>query len=336
MKQVSVRWFKWMGQVASALQEKKSLLGYEEEDEHMKRRIQKKHKVQNGKVKSLHRKVNEAQAPDLTVRFSEQVLHEFRNHVGKYKPETGGLLGSTNDDKVIDLCCFDKHSANTQASFYYDVEAMTKVFHDWKNSGYVTNGIFHSHPMCCIRPSYHDVASALMHLRFFKLDYFYLPIFQSERRGFYTMYFYVVRQHDEHLTVNLEYVVQATKKGYEYPAFAAWSQDYPIRDLDDYRNRVDQAEAAKKVNDPVAVKKEEQTVSVPACAAVEKPAGETSDTSVYFGKVKSLYPDNVLDKVICCVGVGGARSALENFARCGFRNFILMDADVVSPSNVAT
>lgn len=56
----------------------------------------------------------------------------------------------------------------------------------------------------------------------------------------------------------------------------------------------------------------------------------------YFKKVTSLYPDNVLDKVIVCIGTGGARSFLENCARSGFRNYILMDADVVSPSNIAT
>ena len=60
------------------------------------------------------------------------------------------------------------------------------------------------------------------------------------------------------------------------------------------------------------------------------------ESNVYFTKVQSLYPDHVLDKVIICIGTGGARSALENFARSGFRNYILMDADIVSPSNVAT
>lgn len=44
----------------------------------------------------------------------------------------------------------------------------------------------------------------------------------------------------------------------------------------------------------------------------------------------------MLDKVIVCIGVGGARSYLENMARSGFRNFILIDSDRVSLSNIAT
>ena len=63
---------------------------------------------------------------------------------------------------------------------------------------------------------------------------------------------------------------------------------------------------------------------------------KSNATKTYFKKVESLYPDQVLDKVIVCIGTGGARSALENFARSGFRNYILMDADIVSETNIAT
>ena len=59
-------------------------------------------------------------------------------------------------------------------------------------------------------------------------------------------------------------------------------------------------------------------------------------TTNYFERIKSCYPEKVLNKVIVCVGTGGARTALENFARCGFRNFILIDKDIVSASNIAT
>ena len=52
--------------------------------------------------------------------------------------------------------------------------------------------------------------------------------------------------------------------------------------------------------------------------------------------MKGLYPEHVLDKVLITVGADGARSAIINFARCGFRNYILIEADTVSPSNIAT
>lgn len=248
--------------------------------------------------------------PDKTIKFSTNVLDDFRKNVGKYRAETGGMIASRKDSRLIDECYFDVHSRNTSGTFYYDVESMSEVFREWKANGYETNGIYHSHPIGCIRPSYHDISTALLHLRFFELDYFYLPIFQNERRGFYTMYFYVVRQETDSLNVNLEYVLKAAEDGYVYAPFKKWNRDYSIKQLDAYRDGINR-----------------QTENV---------VNKEAESNRYFTKVQTLYPDHVLDKVIICIGTGGARSALENFARCGFRNYILMDADIVSPSNVAT
>lgn len=248
--------------------------------------------------------------PDKTIKFSTNVLDDFRKNVGKYRAETGGMIASSKDSRLIDECYFDVYSRNTSGTFYYDVESMSEVFREWKANGYETNGIYHSHPIGCIRPSYHDISTALLHLRFFELDYFYLPIFQNERRGFYTMYFYVVRQEADRLNVNLEYVLKATEDGYVYAPFKKWNRNYSIKQLDAYRDGINR-----------------QTENV---------VNKEAENNRYFTKVQTLYPDHVLDKVIICIGTGGARSALENFARCGFRNYILMDADIVSPSNVAT
>lgn len=49
-----------------------------------------------------------------------------------------------------------------------------------------------------------------------------------------------------------------------------------------------------------------------------------------------LFDEKALDKVIICVGTGGSRSFLENMARNGFHRFLLIDADIVSDTNIAT
>lgn len=244
--------------------------------------------------------------PGITL-FSSKVLNDFRRNVGRYRAETGGLLGSTGDKKRIDLCHFDTLSRNTSGSFYYDVESMTKVYRRWQEQGYTTNGIYHSHPIGAIRPSFHDISTALLHIRFFELPYFYMPILQSHPRGLYTMYFYIVRLVGNHVHVHLSYVLKADADGsYYYLRFEPWRKVYPVSQLEEYRKDVDKAE--QKTPNP--------------------------DT---FSKVRSLFPEEVVNrKVITCVGTGGARSFLENMARCGFRNFILMDADTVSQSNIAT
>ena len=144
-----------------------------------------------------------------TVRFSRQVLADFRSNVGRYAPETGGMMGSTGDMALVDLCHFDALSRNTPGTFYYDVDSMTKVFHDWAEKGYRVTGIYHSHPRGCIRPSYHDISTALIHLRFFEQDFFYLPILRPARKGLFTLYFYIVHLKGDTLTVDLDHVLRA-------------------------------------------------------------------------------------------------------------------------------
>ena len=253
-----------------------------------------------------------------SITFSKEVLDAFRKDVGRYRAETGGLLASSQNQSIIDLCYFDVHSRNTPGTFYYDVETMSEVFREWKNKGYVTNGIYHSHPAGATRPSYHDISSAWLHIDFFKLDYFYLPIFQPQRNGQYHLYFYVVRRKGQELIVTLEYIINAMQDGYEYEVGNVCPARYSISELKAYRRSVDQPTQTSK-----------QKV-VPSVARNVAPEGK------YFSKVSSLYPANVLDKVLVCVGTGGARSFLENMARSGFKNYVLIDADVVSATNIAT
>ena len=314
--------------------------------------------------------------PNRSIAFSTKVLNRFRANVGRFKAETGGMLASTGNELLIDRSYFDVHSRNTSGSFYYDVKSMSAVFRQWKASGYITNGIFHSHPRGCTEPSYHDISSALLHLDFFGLDYFYLPIFQPERTGCYTMYFYVVRKADENLEVTLEYVLKALEAGYQYMPFHSWKQAYPIKQLRAYRESIDSRDSRTDIQDTADTTV--STADIDSGGMTEKrnadvqesvdlaPAdrdtrldneeitaeeeckltvtnstanGEKKDVvpvQDYFSKIASLYPDHVLDKVIVCVGTGGARSFLENCARSGFRNYVLIDADVVSPTNIAT
>lgn len=251
------------------------------------------------------------------VACSQAVLDDMRKNAGKFPAETGGLLASMYNPRLVDCCCFDEHCAATGTTFEYDVESMSRVYQQWCSNGWITHGIYHSHPRGCIRPSYHDVSTALLHLDFFELDYFYMPILQPAPNGCFTMYFYIVDRLENHLRVSLDHVVQAEAKGYHYIPFAAWHRNYKISELNAYRKEWD--------------------AHNPGADAPAKPAeSEEPAAAEYFAKIEGLYPDAVKDKVVVCVGTGGARSFLENCARQSIHNFVLIDADQVSPSNVAT
>ena len=104
-------------------------------------------------------------------------------------------------------------------------------------------------------------------------------------------------------------------------AIAAFAADAPATPEDD----------AERVN---AILMAEELAAEPETSAEAAPAAV--DLALCFSKVDPIIPARVRRKVVVCVGVGGARDWLENLARCGVRRFILIDADVVSPTNIAT
>ena len=257
-------------------------------------------------------------------RFSRQVLDEFRKTVGVFPVETGGMLACSQDMDLVDVWYFDKKSRNTRASYSYDVEDLSAQFWVWKAKGYRSTGFVHSHPAGCIRPSYEDIATAWALMRFFQNDFFYLPILMSRANGRFTLYCYVVRKVEACLQVKLEYVLQAVTDGYEQKPFFRWSKSYDAKQLERYYHK-----ANGEPTNEAEIEKEGRS---------REPVyqGLDSCTDPCFQRLSGMYPEAVLEKVIVCVGTGGARSYLENMARNGFRNYILLDGDTVAPSNIAT
>ena len=184
--------------------------------------------------KASPKPVARACLPEDSIVFSVELLDQFRTSVGRYKPETGGMLACKADMRHIDVWCFDQKARNTSASYSYDVEEMSAVFRHWKELGYRSTGFVHSHPRQCIRPSYADIATGHTLMKFFGNSFFYLPILMPHKNGLYTMYFYVLRLEDDCLNVDLEYVLQAEPEGYSLPAFSKWHTDYSVSAVESY------------------------------------------------------------------------------------------------------
>lgn len=253
--------------------------------------------------------------------FSDEILIAFRNNVGKYAAETGGMIGSKKDESIIDLYEFDADSKNTPGSFYYNQEKMSVVYRDWVAKGYVANGFVHSHPIGAIRPSYHDISTALLHMNFWERDYFQMPIIQTNRNGNYTMYFYLVVRKEQQIIVNLQYVLKAKENEFIYSSFVPWKAEYSVEELNMYRKRIDMNDSDGKVDT-------RKTIITKVTDGYEY--------DELFSKIEFTIPKTVRDKVIICVGCGGAREYLENMARNGFNYFVLIEHDIVEKSNIAT
>lgn len=264
--------------------------------------------------------------------IDEKVLDKMRTNVGKYPAETGGMIGSTSDMKIVDLYYFDVDSANSPGTFYYNVENTSRENNNWKNSGYVPTGFIHSHPLGMVVPSFHDVATAKLHMDFWNHDFFTMPIVQSKRNGLFELYFYVAYREKNVVRVKREVIIRATKDGYDYDYATKWNKTYSNESLDIENGVISRVESMKK--------DDENTSNIKVTCRAENKAKfgtSVSNTHEYDELFKKInIPNKVRNKVIVCVGGGGSRGFLQDLARHGFMKFVIFDGDIVSESNVAT
>ena len=202
----------------------------------------------------------------------EEVLDKMRTNVGKFPAETGGMIGSTDDKKKIDLFYFDEDSANSFGTFYYNIEKVSKVKNEWKDNGYRPTGFVHSHPNGMVVPSFHDVATAKLHMDFWKHDFFTMPIVQSKKNGLFEIYLYVAYQEERVVRVKRTVVIRATEDGYDYDYSKQWERVYSNINLD-RENGVDNIKVVNdkhRVYEPGYTKKDNKNYSK-----------ETSTVSIY-------------------------------------------------------
>ena len=108
--------------------------------------------------------------------ISTEILDDFRKNVGRFRAETGGMIGCRSDRNQVDLWVFDHTSRNTSGSFAYNEIEMTKYYNKWKEVGGTVAGFVHSHPIGFRQPSTADIKMSVVLMDFFKNDFFvYCP-----------------------------------------------------------------------------------------------------------------------------------------------------------------
>lgn len=227
------------------------------------------------------------------------VLARIRSSIGSRPAESGGVLGIAGDGDIVGHFHFDAFSENTPGSYSPNSDELNHLFRThWNPAGVRLVGIVHSHPSWIPSPTRGDEMYAKRILDAIPdMGHLFLPIVIP-----------AVGQNEFRLLPFIAVRSGGGVRVYEIP-------------LAIYEGAV---------TDSVVQPTPADT------PPTEKPR-ERVDVSRTFTRVEGAYDlDRLRRSRIIAIGAGGAAQFLEEFARCGVEDFVLVDRDTVSETNLAT
>ncbi|MEI6972749.1 MAG: ThiF family adenylyltransferase [bacterium] len=240
-----------------------------------------------------------------TIRITEAALKQIAETIGHTHPEAGGLLAGNRATQTITHYVYDKTAHATGATYSPNTEVINTTLDQWDaKGGPKLIGFIHSHPGAYGRPSPGDEHYAARILKALPaLEVFFMPIAffaRGDERG---------------------------KCVFTLAPFVAT------------RAEGDRVEVSRIPLTIVNAQNEElQTVDEWTCP-VSDPRTSTSDPyqDDTFVRVTGAYNLEWLRRSrVVAVGVGGASDFIECLSRAGVGEFVLIDPDTVSITNLAT
>jgi hypothetical protein len=242
------------------------------------------------------------------LKISWETLRQISDTIGTKHAETGGAFGGLESDRIATTYVFDETSRNSAVTYTPDHVSLKQVFKtEWKPQGIRLLGFVHSHPGTMCMPSAGDEAYARRILEAIPdMPVLWLPIINTvpDTGEFLLTPWAVVRDGDR---------VRVLRGACE------------IIDLpEDETLTLAGQEVSRK---SLSTKKLKEI-------RITKPAPVSHGT---FDRVRDAYdlPMMATSRIIA-VGAGGAAEWLEQLARAGVGQFVLIDPDTVSETNLAT
>jgi len=247
-------------------------------------------------------------------RITCNALDAIKQTIGSRPAEYGGLLGGSRDDFLITEFHFDESAHRTSGTYSPHTVSVNKLLRDeWNPAGINLLGFVHSHPPGLRVPSGGDLAYAariLDHVPDLKEILLPLVISEADTGDFEFLPFAVVRDSMRGIRVEKRdlVIVDATQGDTEMeqrptvlPPFSADELAWRCIGASIHRGRKSY------------------------CA---------DDT---FKRVKGAYDlARMARSRVIYVGCGGAAAFAEDLARAGVGEHVLIDADSVSVTNLAT
>lgn len=274
------------------------------------------------------------------------ILAEIIETIGRHKAESGGMLAGPEDSEDVSHFQFDKSSSNSAVTYTPDNTALNKLLKDdWNPKGIRLRGFIHSHPGSMGRPSCGDEIYAERILKAIDdLACLWLPIINTlpDTDRFQLIPWVAYRKK------NGVSVVRAKVRITDVPAKGSLiingqkALEAIMADEDLDRIVIGNK---KSVINHTSTRRKNSKRQVTALPDKAKPNNNQSsnhapthfNTRNTFNRVQKAYSLPLLRRSrIIAVGAGGAAEWLEQLARCGVGQFVLIDPDTVSETNLAT
>jgi hypothetical protein len=238
------------------------------------------------------------------MKIQRGTFYEIKATVGSLKAETGGPLGGRLDDRIVSDFFFDQHARRSAASYSPNTTSLNKLLNsNWNPRRIRLLGFVHSHPVGSPQPSLGDERYIAQIMQANPAaDALYMPIIRSAAdfgARFRIFPFLVVRGRDGVLRVE--------------PCLLRL-----VGDL---------ASAPPSAN---------PRASVTAESPVELRYVGPSSSETYVRVTEAYDLARLSTSRLIIVGCGGSTGFVESMARAGIPDFILIDPDRVSRSNLAT
>ena len=265
-----------------------------------------------------------------------EVLSRIADTVGRFPAETGGAFGGVENGGATSSFHFDEFSQTSAATYTPDHEHLNQIFKtEWNPNGIRLMGFVHSHPGRLSRPSHGDEVYAERILKAITdMKDLWLPIVNTVAdTGDFVMTPWVATLDQGRLKISRGAVtildvpkgVKLELAGLAIPR--ALSKSKVLNEI-----RVTGFSCQSPKAKPLPVMQD------PQCMDPVLPSDPAADIRTgTFDRVQAAYDLPLMaSSRIIAVGAGGAAEWLEQLARAGVGQFVLIDPDTVSETNLAT
>ena len=285
-----------------------------------------------------------------------EVLVDVARTIGLRKAESGGAIGGkSNGEMIVNHFHFDESSRNSAVTYSPDHRLLNRLFvSDWNPRDVRLRGFIHSHPGLVSMPSYGDEVYAARILEAIEdCPCLWLPIVSTiPDTGTFGFTPWVVYRAHRGVSVvpGRVRIIRAPAKSPvmigEVNLREATEVDVPLERIvvgEGPVRRPTKTVASGGAIEPAPTDIAPGMAKEPGeSAAREMPswAQETARTFKVcrtFDRVQNAYDLELMaGSRIVAVGTGGASQWLEEMARAGAGQFVLVDHDTVSETNLAT